>query len=1039
MADRLSVMVSSTAKDLPEHRRQLIEACQRVGLFPLPMEHLPADPADAATVSVRMVDEADVYVGVFAYRYGYVPPGSDVSVTEMEYNRAVERGLPCLIFFMHEEHKVTPRDVETGPGAEKLARLKERIGKAHVAQSFKSPEDLRGHAIHSLEALQKQLREAKGGEPEPIRFHPVSVIPRPPEPYIAHAYALLQTGKLIGRQAELTALTDWVTGQGDLARVALLAVVAIGGMGKSALTWHWFQTVAEQEWPAARRGKLEGRLWWSFYESDAHFENFVLRALAYVLGRPEADVRKEVPSLHEQAEALLRELDRRPFLLVLDGLERILAAYAGANAAHLCDDERLDDETANRIGESYGLPAGAGQTVVGRHPQRRTADPRAGQFLRRLAGVRASRVLASSRLFPSDLQTNTGHAWPGSGAVFLTGLSEIDALDLWRAFGARGSREQLLPVLDTFGRHPLLIQVLAGVVAEFRDAPGDFDVWRQTNPDFRVFGLPLVQVRSHVLEHALRGLTEAQRNVLHTVAGFRMPVSIATLRALLVAAEQPSREPAESSAPKKGKRTKKPEGRKSLFRSFGELDAALTVLEDRGLLGWDRRANRYDLHPIVRGVVWEGLDEPTRRGVRQAQHSHFAAVPTPAWTRVESLDDLTPAVELFHALLDLGRYDDAFEVFRHRLEEATLWRLSAGRQSVAMLERLFPDGLDQPPRLDSARRRSNTLNALAQGYYFTGRPKAAAEFFAHAERIDRAEGDDRELAVGLANRSHAERCAGLLQNAEAAACEAVERSRLSKGRFDEGISLLSIGLVFAAHGAVSNAQTAYARAQRIFRREKEPQSEGLIHTCRAELVARTGDLDLAQRDVDRAERLAAVRRHAMDFIRVSRLQGTFAIRRGDLATADRRLSEALSHCRACDAKEEELATLIALAELRHRQGRTEEATELLDQFWEPAELGPYPLFHADALNLLARIERDAGHRDAADAATEAYRKAWCDGPPYAYYWGLRDARQLLAQLGAPEPDMPPFDPSRYPPIPHIKIDPPDEPAADGEGTEEAEP
>src|SRR6476646_8511385 len=106
-------MISSTAKDLPEHRKQVIEACQRAGMFPLPMEHLPADPADAAAVSVRMVDEADVYVGLFAYRYGYVLSVYDAAVTEMEYNRAVERKLPCLIFFMHEKHPVLPGDVET--------------------------------------------------------------------------------------------------------------------------------------------------------------------------------------------------------------------------------------------------------------------------------------------------------------------------------------------------------------------------------------------------------------------------------------------------------------------------------------------------------------------------------------------------------------------------------------------------------------------------------------------------------------------------------------------------------------------------------------------------------------------------------------------------------------------------------------------------------------------------------------------------------------------------------------------------------------
>ncbi len=44
------------------------------------------------------------------------------------------------------------------------------------------------------------------------------------------------------------------------------------------------------------------------------------------------------------------------------------------------------------------------------------------------------------------------------------------------------------------------------------------------------------------------------------------------------------------------------------FATDRELDAALSELEDRGLLGWDRRANRYDLHPIVRGVAWNGLD-----------------------------------------------------------------------------------------------------------------------------------------------------------------------------------------------------------------------------------------------------------------------------------------------------------------------------------------------------------------------------------------------------------------------------------------------
>ena len=51
-------------------------------------------------------------------------------------------------------------------------------------------------------------------------------------------------------------------------------------MGKSALTWKWFNDIAPQEMK-----NLAGRMWWSFYESDATFENFVARALAYVTSR----------------------------------------------------------------------------------------------------------------------------------------------------------------------------------------------------------------------------------------------------------------------------------------------------------------------------------------------------------------------------------------------------------------------------------------------------------------------------------------------------------------------------------------------------------------------------------------------------------------------------------------------------------------------------------------------------------------------------------------------------------------------------------
>lgn len=142
------VMISSTARDLPQHRKEIMDACLSQGMLPTMMEYLPASSDSAVEVSLKMVEESDIYVGVFAHRYGYIPDGYEISVTEMEYNHAVAHDIPRLIFLVHENHPSLP--TETGENESKLAALKDRLQKEQVVNYFKSPEDLRAHAINSL-------------------------------------------------------------------------------------------------------------------------------------------------------------------------------------------------------------------------------------------------------------------------------------------------------------------------------------------------------------------------------------------------------------------------------------------------------------------------------------------------------------------------------------------------------------------------------------------------------------------------------------------------------------------------------------------------------------------------------------------------------------------------------------------------------------------------------------------------------------------------------------------------------------------------
>ena len=567
MPQRRVVMISSTARDLPKHREEVRLACLRADFDPREMmEHLTALDSDAVETSLRMVDGADVYLGVLAYRYGTIPTGCDISITEMEYNRAVELNKRRLMFFIHKYHPVVFEDVETGLGAEKLKALKDRIGEQRVAAFFKSPEDLRSHIVEALTALGKKLDAAETGKsPATVlpRLHRTTSIPAPPEPYIAHPYTLLQTRELIGRQAELNALTDWVANPAAAAFGArVFCFVAIGGIGKSALAWKWFNQIAPNEIKP-----LAGRLWWSFYESDATFENFLIRALCYVGGQTEDEVRGL--TWQEREARLLRHLSEGTYLFVLDGLERILLAYHRMDASYLADDD-YDERTANFVAGAAGLPSSAAQSFTGRHRLRQTIDPRAGAFLQKLAQSPNSRILITTRLYPSALQRPTGDPQPGCFAYFLRGLREDDALALWRALNVSGSRNEMAPIFRSVEAHPLLVQALASEVANYRRAPGDFARWRADHPNFDPTSLPLIQSRTHILEFALSGLSPKIREVLHTLVGFRMPAGYATLEVLLAGPDK-----ACASAP--------------------ELDRALTELEDRGLIGWDRAANRYRL------------------------------------------------------------------------------------------------------------------------------------------------------------------------------------------------------------------------------------------------------------------------------------------------------------------------------------------------------------------------------------------------------------------------------------------------------------
>ena len=98
----MRIYVSSTSEDLKEFREAAIAAIWRLGHFPAAMEGYVAESIVPAEKCLRDVASSDLYIGIFAHRYGYVPDGSARSITEMEYRKAHERGIPTLIFLLDD-------------------------------------------------------------------------------------------------------------------------------------------------------------------------------------------------------------------------------------------------------------------------------------------------------------------------------------------------------------------------------------------------------------------------------------------------------------------------------------------------------------------------------------------------------------------------------------------------------------------------------------------------------------------------------------------------------------------------------------------------------------------------------------------------------------------------------------------------------------------------------------------------------------------------------------------------------------------------
>ena len=82
------VYVSSTFSDLEEYRKRVRTILRRRDHEDVAMEYYGAEDQRPVDKCLNDVENCDLYIGIFALRYGHIPPGYEKSITELEYDNS---------------------------------------------------------------------------------------------------------------------------------------------------------------------------------------------------------------------------------------------------------------------------------------------------------------------------------------------------------------------------------------------------------------------------------------------------------------------------------------------------------------------------------------------------------------------------------------------------------------------------------------------------------------------------------------------------------------------------------------------------------------------------------------------------------------------------------------------------------------------------------------------------------------------------------------------------------------------------------------
>lgn len=534
-----------------------------------------------------------------------------------------------------------------------------------------------------------------------------------PPPQVALGKLSMNAPALIGRKEELKQLDEAWDGR---PRRQIVAVVALGGQGKTTLIINWLLRIQESGFRGARRVFA-----WSFYHQGTSNSNatssdeFLTVAL-----KSFGDLKPDTGTSFQKADRLRDLVRKERSLLILDGLDPLQFSPASP--------------------ENEGV----------------LRDPALAALLKDLAANNPGLVVVTSRARLTDLSAFEGQALH---TISLKPFSDADGVLLLKSLGVRGAEAELADTVRESHGHPLTLALLGSLLY---DAYGG-DVRRR----FEVGPIKKGDARGvhaqHVMDAYDRWLGDGpERAILRLLGLFDRPAPGSALKALRAApAVRGLNEPLVGLSDAAWKQIM------ARLRRAGLVEPENSMIPDS-----------VDTHLLVREHFGDILKKENDAAWREGHRRLYAWYAASAKDQPDSAKEMAPLYAAVWHGCRAGRYQEAFnEVFwprirRYRsnsIDKLGLYAADLSTLSGFFLtpwSRLVPNLQEQTRRI-ALSEAGSALRAL-------GRLEDAIEPTRVSLDVDRAGNDWKSEAINLTNLSELQLALGQVNEAIISAQRSVE-------------------------------------------------------------------------------------------------------------------------------------------------------------------------------------------------------------------------------------------------------------------------